>query len=323
MNSSHGTNHANESEKQNGVLELLGRKIDPLGEIIEAYPVCEGLSKDRKYKVHFYGYDGAYLLRLFDEVSSAVRQAEFDALHRMQAMTVHCSRPIALGRWEAEDLFFLLVSYIEGTDAARILPHSTKPQQLRIGMQAGEELSRISCYTAPEGMEAWVERYRRKFERNQAFLKAQGVWCRGAETASEKIRTDIGLAEGRPETFLHGSFQPANLIVCAGRLAGVIGFERFGWGDPVYEFARLGLQSRAASTLFCTGQILGYHGGQEPDSVFWRLYALYAASGAISLLAEALEHRGETLEPVIEMVDRLVLDHNEFASDRPSWFAAL
>ncbi|WP_246281121.1 phosphotransferase family protein [Saccharibacillus qingshengii] len=315
------------NRRQQEVCELPGRAIAPLGEIIEAYPVAGGLSTDRKYKVHFYGYDGAYLLRLFDEDSLALKRAEYEALHRMQAMTVHCSRPIAIGRWEPAGPFFLLVSYIEGTDAAQLLPLSPKPQQLRIGMQAGEALSRIGCYEAPEDMEAWGERCRRKVEREMAALQTHGIRTRAAQAAAEKIRRDLHLAEGRPSVFLHGRFGPENLIVQMGRLAGVVGFERFGWGDPLYEFAGLGLHSRQASTLFCTGQILGYHGGQEPEPAFWRLYGLYAAVGAISLLAEAaesgIEHREERLEQAIRLTDELERDHEGFANDRPSWFAAL
>lgn len=317
------SNDAYEAATEDGVLGLLGRKIAPLGEIIEAYPISEGGSADRKYKVHFYGYDGAYLLRLFDGFSFDLRRAEFEALHRMQAMTVHCSRPIAFGQWKSDGVFFLLLSYVEGTDAERILPLTPKPQQLRIGMQAGEELSRIGCCAAPEPAEAWAVRHHRRIERAEAVLQAGGAWGASAEVASAKVRADSGLAEGRPESFLHGSFGPANLIVHTGRLVGVIGFERFGWGDPVYEFARLGLHSRSLSPLFCTGQILGYHGGQAPDDLFWRLYALYAASGVLSQLADTLEQRPEMFGETLQMADRLLLDHDGFASDRPSWFAAL
>lgn len=303
--------------------ELLGRDIAPLGEIIEAYPIRVGVSEDRKYKVHFYGYDGAYLLRLFDEAALAYKRSEFEALHRMQAMTVHCSRPIAMGRWETKGTYFLLVSYIEGADAERTLPASPKPQQLRVGMQAGEELSRIGCYPAPEGMECWADRYLRRTERELRLLKSKGIISCGVEAVTAKIRSSASLTEARPSVFLHGSFQPSNLIVHEGRLAGVVGFGSFDWGDPLYEFARLGLRSRGVSTLFCTGQILGYHGGQEPDSEFWELYALYAASGAVSLLAEIAENKSSGLNTAIEWVDRLARDHENFSNVRPSWFAAL
>jgi len=305
------------------VPELLGRDIAPLGEIIEAYPIRTGVSADRKYKVHFYGYDGAYLLRLFDETALAFKRSEFEALHRMQAMTVHCSRPIAMGRWETEGTYFLLVSYIDGADAQRTLPASPKPQQLRVGMQAGEELSRISCYPAPEGTESWSNRYIRRTRHELDLLKAKGITSRGVEAATAKICSSANLTAARPSVFLHGSFQPANLIVHGGRLAGVVGFGGFDWGDPLYEFARLGLYSRGVSTLFCTGQILGYHGGQEPDSEFWELYALYAASGAVSLLAKTAENKHGGLNTAIEWVDRLAGDHDGFSNVRPSWFAAL
>ncbi|MEJ8302437.1 aminoglycoside phosphotransferase family protein [Saccharibacillus sacchari] len=305
------------------VPELLGRDIAPLGEIIEAYPIQAGVSADRKYKVHFYGYDGAYLLRLFEESALAFKRSEFEALHRMQAMTVHCSRPIAMGRWETEGTYFLLVSYIDGTDAQHILPISPKPQQLRVGMQAGEELSRISCYPAPEGMESWTDRYVRRTERELDVLKSKGITSRGIEAVTVKVRSSASLTEARPSVFLHGSFEPANLIVHQGRLAGVVGFGGFDWGDPLYEFSRLGLYSRGVSTLFCTGQILGYHGGQEPDSEFWELYALYAASGAVSLVAKTVGNKSSELNTVIERVDRLAEDHEDFANVRPSWFAAL
>ncbi|NGZ75607.1 phosphotransferase family protein [Saccharibacillus alkalitolerans] len=325
MNGLDGANGMNDRENQTiqNAPELLGREVAPLGEIIEAYPMNGCASGDRKYKVHFHGYDSAYLLRLFGESSLSLKRAEFEALHRMQALTVHCSRPIAMGRWGTEGLYFLLVSYIDGTDAGQALPLSSKPQQLRIGMQAGEELRRIRCHSAPAGTEDWRSRYRRRTERELELLQKHGISSRGLEAAAEKIRSAAGLTEKRPSAFLHGNFDPAHLIVQGGRLTGVIGFGRFGWGDPLYDFARLGLHSRSVSPLFCTGQILGYHGGQEPGREFWGFYALYAASGAVSLAAESLGRPREELFTAIELADRLAADHDGFADDSPSWFGVL
>ncbi|MDO3410798.1 aminoglycoside phosphotransferase family protein [Saccharibacillus sp. CPCC 101409] len=301
----------------------VGRVIAPLGEIIEAYPVTGGASRDRKFKVHFYGYDSAYLLRLFDDSSLPVKRNEFEALHRMQALTVHCSRPIAMGRWEPEGLYFLLVSFIEGVDAAAALPLSPKPQQLRIGIQAGEELRRIGGYAAPEGVTGWARRRLEASERDIGLLRERGVSFRGAQEAAALTLRGGELMQGRPSSFLHGSFRPANLIVQSGRLAGIVGFGQFGWGDPLYEFAGLPVHARDVSALFCTGQILGYHGGQEPCPEFWSLYALYAAMGVFAALAQAAEHAPERLPAVIAQAERLGDDHNGFAAEKPDWFAEL
>ncbi|GGN90974.1 phosphotransferase family protein [Saccharibacillus kuerlensis] len=316
-----GTNGGEKSEV--GAAELLGRKIAPLGEIIEAWPLHGGTSCDRKYKVHFYGYDGAYLLRLFSEASVARKRTEFEALHRIQAIPVNCSRPIAIGLWEPEGIHFLLVSYIEGEDAGQALLSSSKPQQLRIGMQAGEALRRIASYEAPEEAEKWSDDYGRKIAGKLARLETESISFEGFEAIASRICSREILLENRPTVFQHGNFQPANLIVQNGRLAGVVGFERFGWGDPIYEFSGLGLGGREISTLFCTGQILGYHGGQEPEPYFWELYAFYAASGAVSLLVETLDRFPERLPQAISLVERLAADHDGFSRDQPSWFAAL
>ncbi|MCQ4087095.1 phosphotransferase family protein [Saccharibacillus sp. JS10] len=305
------------------VPELIGREIAPLGKIIEAYPILAGTSADLKYKVHFYGYDGAYLLRLFDESELSFKRFEFEALHRMQSMTVHCSRPIAMGRWETKNVYFLLVSYIDGIDAGQILSTVPKPQQLRIGMQAGEELSRISAYPAPEGIEPWADRYRKKIKQQLELVTKHAVSSKGVAAAIEMIEATQNLVEERPSVFLHGNFRPANLIVHHSRLTGVVGFGHFDWGDPLYEFAKLGLYSRELSSLFCTGQILGYHGGQAPCAEFWGLYRLYAASAAISLLAEVVANQSPQLNRVLKSIDRLAQDHHDFREEQPSWFASL
>ncbi|WP_179218809.1 phosphotransferase family protein [Saccharibacillus sp. O23] len=316
----------NNEGKNNGTKEdpeLEGRTIAPLGQILEAYPIFEGESGERKYRVHFYGYDASYLLRLFDESSFASKKAEFEALHRMQSISVHCSRPIAMGQWEAGRLYFQLLSYIEGENAVRALPEASKPQQLRVGIQAGEELRRIGGYDAPEELEPWAERYRRCATRTLARIESANGLPDCARAAVRKVKSGLALVDDRPSVFRHGRYLPSNLIVKSGRLAGVVGFGHFDWGDPVYEFAMLGSCGRNLSPVFCTGQILGYHGGQEPEAEFWKLYSLYAASGALSLIAHALDETPEKLDEAIACLERLARDHEGFSEDSPSWFGAL
>lgn len=316
----------NDGEKNNrtaGDPELEGKAIAPLGRILEAHPIFEGESGERKYRVHFYGYDASYLLRLFDESSFAAKQAEFEALHKMQSISVHCSRPIAMGRWEAEGLGFQLLSYIEGEDAVRALSAASKPQQLRVGIQAGEELRRIGSYDAPEELEPWAERYRRCTTQTLARIESEKELPDWAQAAVRKVRNSLTLADNRPSVFRHGRYLPSNLIVKSGRLAGVVGFGHFDWGDPVYDFAMLGVCGRHLSSVFCTGQILGYHGGQAPEAEFWQLYSLYSASGALSLLAHSLDEAPEKLGEAIARIDRLARDHEGFSKDLPSWFGFL
>lgn len=316
-------NNGEKNKAAAGDPELEGRTIAPLGQILEAYPIFEGESGERKYRVHFYGYDASYLLRLFDEASFACKQAEFEALHRMQSISVHCSRPIAMGHWGSEGLGFQLLSYIEGEDAVRALPAASKPQQLRVGIQAGEELRRIGGYDAPEELEPWAERYLRSTAQTLAKIESANEVPACVQTAIDKVRNGLALADNRPSVFRHGRYVPSNLIVKSGRLAGVVGFGHFDWGDPVYEFAMLGLCGRHLSPVFCTGQILGYHGGQEPEAEFWQLYSLYSASGALSLLAHSLDEAPEKLDEAIARIDRLARDHEGFAKDLPSWFGSL
>ncbi|OWA33668.1 hypothetical protein B9G55_20190 [Saccharibacillus sp. O16] len=316
----------NNEENNNGTTdepELMGRTIAPLGQILEAHPILEGEPGERKYRVHFYGYDSAYLLRLFDESSLAAKRAEFEALYRMQSISVHCSRPISLGRWESDGLYFQLLSYIEGENAVAALPTAPKPQQLRVGIQAGEELRRIGGYEEAEELTSWSVRYRNRVEQKFRRIEASSGLPACVQAIVDKVKDNLTLVDERPSAFLHGRFLPSNLIVKGGRLAGVVGFGHFDWGDPVYEFASLGLCGRSLSPVFCTGQILGYHGGQEPDEEFWALYSFYAACGALSLLVEALDQGAASLDSVIVLMERLVDDHDHFSQNRPSWFGRL
>jgi len=280
----------------------------------------KGYSGDRKYIV-FKG-EQKYLLRCYRLEEHAGKSDEYDALRQMQKLDVLCSRPLLNGTLPEAGIGYMLLTYIEGTDAAEELPSYPMEVQYRIGREAGAELLKIHRYRAPSTVSPWEDRKRLKHMKYSEEYRKQDVKLPNEARILSFIDDHLSLLKGRPNVFQHDDFHLSNLIVKDRRLSGVIDFNRFDWGDPVHEFLKIGMFSSEISLPFSMGQIQGYHGNSRPDERFWRLYSLYAAMTLISSVVWIRKTKPEETGNMMAILDRVLEDHRGFESIVPAWYSA-
>ncbi|AIQ12732.1 aminoglycoside phosphotransferase family protein [Paenibacillus durus] len=302
----------------NSVTEKTLRSVPFLHAEASIEPINNGYSGDHKYRVTQNG--SSYLLRIFDDGLYRNKLAEFDALKKMEAYGVKCSRPLEIGLLPDTGLGYYVLTYIEGEDAADQLPLYSPEEQYRIGYEAGNELRTIHQCKAPPGMSSWAERKTAKHRRYMEEYDRLGVHIHGDSKVMEFIEGCLPLMKESPNLLQHDDFHTGNLIVQDHRLAGVIDFNRLDFGDPVHEFIKAGFFSSEVSVPFCIGQIKGYHQGQEPDESFWQLYSLYTAMGLISSVVWSIKFVPEEMDDMMARIHRVMEDHAGFESVRPKWY---
>ncbi|MGD0032769.1 aminoglycoside phosphotransferase family protein [Paenibacillus illinoisensis] len=294
------------------------RNILKLQQAMELQPIMEGYSSDLKFKVKIPGR-GDFLLRTFDLSQEPLKRNEYQCMAGMQELGVHCPFPVSMGRLDEENGYMLL-SYIEGEDASKVLPQMNQQSQWAIGVQAGAELRKIHQFKLEDQAESWYIRKSKKHMRYAEKYRQCSVKMEHDQHVLAFIEENLDWMKHRPDGFQHDDFHPGNLVIKDDKLAGVIDFNRFDQGDPVHEFLKLGLFASETSIPYSIGQIQGYFGGNEPDEQFWRLYSLYTAMALVSSVVWIQQVKPEETSDMMDKIERVREDHDDFRRFVPRWY---
>ena len=271
--------------------------------------INKGYSSDKKVIVR--RGNEKFIVRTF-EGNQERREQEVALLKKLEELNANSLRVISLEEGK------MVTSYIEGEDAEEAITKLPREAQYQIGVEASKDLRKIHLIQAPTN--DWYERqsakYRRYIERYQELpLKVQGD-----EQIMRFIEERLHLMKDRPNVLQHDDFHLPNLIVKDGKYAGVIDFGRFDWGDPIWDFIKLGMFSTEKSPPFAKGLIEGYYNG-EPSKEFWELYALYLAMSVFSAIVwSQIQGEGDKL---LKHVDRYIKDHKGFTQPVPVWYKSV
>ncbi|WP_314586026.1 aminoglycoside phosphotransferase family protein [Paenibacillus terrigena] len=252
-------------------LEQISQVIPMIQGYLEARYIAKGYSSDGKFVVRC-SNGSLVLLKIFSLQDYASKLQEFQTLQQMEALEVRCSRPIEIREISDQALGYMIVSYIEGEDGEEVVPTLSEELQYQIGLQAGQELLKITQMQAPPSIPSWYDRKLRKHQRYVEQYRNCGYRLQNDEKVLAFIDKHIHLMIDRPNRFQHDDYHLGNLIIRDQQLQGVIDFNAFDWGDPIHEFVKIGIFCSETSVPFSIGQIRGYHDGEEPDELFWKLY---------------------------------------------------
>lgn len=284
--------------------------------------IHKGYSSDGKYIVHGSNRRPQYILRTYSIDQDINKRLEFSRLKMMEKQDVKCSRPIEIGVLPDQGLGYMIVSYIEGTEASGELPLLTDKEQFNIGIQSGLELLKIHQVSCPDSnIKSWHERVAVKHHRYRMEYAKCGVVIDNEAMMLSFIDHNLYLIQDRPNLFQHDDYHIGNLIVKDGLLSGIIDFNRYDWGDPIHEFVKVGIFSSEVSVPFSVGQIQGYHKHSQPDEKFWRLYSLYLAMTLISSVVWILKVKPEELDSMLMKIHRVMDDHDYFELSVPKWYS--
>ncbi len=249
-----------------------------------------------------------FIVRTF-EGNQERRELEATLLRRLEELNTNALRVISLEKGK------MITSFIEGDDAEEVITALPIEVQYQIGIDASDDLRKI--HTIKALANDWYERqaakYRRYIERyNEMPLKVDGD-----QQIMRFIDERLHLMKDRPNVLQHDDFHLPNIIVKEGKYAGVIDFGRYDWGDPIWDFIKVGMFSAEKSVPFSKGLIEGYYGG-EPTEEFWNLYALYLAMSVFSALVWGqIQGDGEAL---LKHAERYIQDHKGFTQSVPIWY---
>ncbi|SFA71512.1 MULTISPECIES: phosphotransferase [unclassified Bacillus (in: firmicutes)] len=299
-------------------LQLVKGRIPFLQNAIEMEEIKKGYSFDKKYVVH--NQDGQkYLLRTATLDKLERKQAEFELLKEMKRLDVQTSKPIDIGKWEDMQLCYYILSFIEGKDAREALSGLTIKEQYTIGYTAGKDMAKINTYPAPASVEPWVERIVKKHKRYLAAYATCGVEIRHVDKIQAFIDENIHYLNNRPNMLQHDDFHVGNLIVNERQYAGTVDFDRYDWGDPYFDFVKVGLFSSEVSVPFCKGQLSGYFGEEIPED-FWRIYSIYMAMTIFSAVVWTVKESPHQIDEMMKRVNRILDEHGYFDNGTPVWF---
>ncbi len=272
---------------------------------VEIAWITKGQSADRKYRILTDGGE-KLLVRIGDAVESDRKKAEYTMLSRADAAGIPTQRPLAFG-YCADGRTYAVVGWCAGTDTEALLPSLNAQKRYDLGRKAGALLRRLHEMPAPDGVEPWGIRFRRKVQsRIESFDQMQEAPTKGA-VMRDYLLAHQALLDARPQTFNHGDYNAGNLIVAPDGTMRVIDFNAYhgGFGDPWWELGE------NEDEDFLRGQLVGYF----PDGVprdFYPLCAYYAAYGALAALCDAPAEGTAQIDRVCAWFDGL-------HTDIPTW----
>lgn len=286
--------------------------------IVKRIPVDKGWSGDRKYcAVTEEGQK--YLLRISAEEKFDRRHREFSRMVTLAEMGIPMPFPVEFG--VCDEGVYSIQSWIEGDDAEDLILSMNREEQYRYGYDAGKILTRIHSLPAPADAEAWEIRFNAKINRKIAMYEAcDRKYNCGGEYFLDFIADNRQLLKGRPQTYQHGDYHIANMMIDNKGQLIVIDFDRDDYGDPWEEFNRIVWCAQAAPA-FASGMVDGYFDGEVPMD-FWKLLALYICSNTLSSLPWAVPY-GEEQTRVMENQATQVLQWYEGMKNMvPAWYSS-
>lgn len=285
-----------------------------LSDLISSYTVvekiAEGCSGDEKYRLE---KDGKFfLLRVGDKSKAPEKKNEFDRLKVYADKEINTNKPVAFGT--AEDKFYSIVSWVNGTPIMDIIKKDTSKSYYRLGVKVGIELKKLHSACQADTKADWqdiIEKKAALFLENYHRMNIE-VAC--GENAERYIPDNIRLISDRPQAVLHGDLHWNNCVVDETGSVGIIDFSGNDTGDPWYDFGAL-LWALEYSGSFANGQIDGYFG--KPPSGFWAVFKLYTALYAFEHLTYS-NGTSEDIEYHISNASRMLkVFGDDFKSELP------
>ncbi len=279
--------------------------------------VNKGWSSDRKYYVET-GEGQRLLLRVSDIAQYDEKKREFEAMKQLDTLDINIPRPIDFGLCEGGAAVYLLLTWVNGAEAEKVLPTLNSAEQYRLGLEAGRVLAKMHQVPAPEGQTPWSERFNAKIDRNIRKHLACRIQAEGADRIIAYIETSRHLLDDRPQCFQHGDYHCGNMLINNQRHIGIIDFNRLDYGDPWEEFNRI-TWCAAVSPLFASGRINGYFEDAVPDE-FFRLLALYIGSNQLASVPWAIPFGPAEVQTMLQQTKAVLAWYDDFRSYIPSWY---
>ena len=280
--------------------------------------ISKGMSGDRKYYIET--RDGKKLLLRITEVSNyETKKKDYDFLLSLNKAGLPVPKAIDFGRCEEGNSVYMLLEWMEGEEAKKVVPNMTKEKQYSIGVKSGQILRGIHENSKTVEVENdWHDRYFEVITPRIEAYKNEGVPFEGAEAILSFIEENKHLLHDKKQCRIHGDFHLGNLIINEKGELFVIDWQTVdfeGVGDPWVDFINIGIEHPS----FAAGQIDGYFNHQVPEE-FWRILALYLSVSAITSIVWAKYFAPERLDSILTLNRNVIKWYDGMKQVIPSWY---
>ncbi|MET1248919.1 phosphotransferase family protein [Sporolactobacillus sp. STCC-11] len=277
-----------------------------------------GWSHDQKYAFESSNLS-RYLLRVSDSTHYVRRKKEYEAMKQLDHLDIKMSRPVDFGICDSGKKVYTIMTWVDGEEAAKVLPALSFKEQYALGYQAGRLLKQIHSISAPAEQQSWSQFYQEKIDRKLADYRACGIVVDHADLIIHFIETHRYLIKDRPMTFQHGDYHCGNMVISGGKKIGIIDFDRLDYGDPWEEFNRI-TWCAGVSCAFASGRINGYFEDRVVPAHFFELMALYSATNMISSIPWSISYGQHEINVMIKELDKNLDAYDHYRTVIPKWY---
>lgn len=275
-----------------------------------------GYSNAKKFTLFSKNNEPLYILKIYDIKKMDRIKLQFNLLKKHYENGVLCHQPIAFGIDEKKQICYLVLSYVGGISGDVVLSSMEPDLQNKVGIQAGEQLSKLHLITQNSSFN-WYKKRLEKYQNKIKICKELGLTFYKQKYIENYIDEHVSIIKNSRVCFQHDDFHPQNLIIKDRKLNGIIDFDSFDWGDPLEEFFKLPKYTIQVSDYFAKGQIIGYFDNQIPD-FFWTKYNLFVA---LNLHASQISGYSMGNLKYVQERTRHIIETHDFINNRePEWF---
>jgi len=280
--------------------------------------ITKGMSGDRKYCIET--RDGKkFLLRITEVLNYETKKKDYEFLLSLNKAGLPVPKAFDFGMCEDGNSVYMLLEWMEGEEAEKVVPNMEPDKQYTIGVMSGRILREIhENAKTVESEQDWYDRYFEVIIPRIEAYKNEGIPFEGAEAILAFIEENKNLLHDRRQCSIHGDYHLGNLIIDENEELFVIDWQTVdfnGVGDPWVDFINIGIEHPA----FAVGQIDGYFNHQVPEE-FWRMMALYLSVSAITSIVWAKYFAPERLEGILTLNKNVVKWYDGMRQVIPLWY---
>ena len=280
-------------------------------------PIHKGWTGEQKYYIET-TTNQQLLLRITDASKYDYKKAQQTLLKRVSELDIPISRPVGFGLCDDKKKVYQLLTWLEGEDVESLLPTITNMEQYNLGLKAGKLLRKIHSVAAPKGTEDWDTNFDRMLRGEiEAYRSRMDIQSELGDIIIHYVKENRDIIGVRAQTFIHGDYNPGNLIIMPNGELGAIDFN-CSYGDRYWDIFKVSWRPECYA-YFYSGQIRGYFDG-EPTLEFWNAYTYYFAFGAL-IASSAPQWAGFNTPDEGKAVVKSILDWSDnFKNPKPKWY---
>lgn len=278
-------------------------------------PLVKGWSKDIKYYIED-KENRKFLLRISDASLYDKKLAHFKLLKEINKLGLNTPIPYEFGKLD-DGRVYMILGWIEGEDAEKVLPTLDERKQYTLGKDAGKILK--SLHEIPIiTNNTWRDVYEYKIPRKIQAAKAAHVKHKHLDKFINYVLENMYIVRNNSMKFQHGDYHIGNMIITNNLELAIIDFDKMDVADPLDDFKPF-VWTVNKSSIFETGLIDGYYDNNVPEE-FFRTLALYAAESCIGHIPWAITFGDEEVRVALEVADQIYEWYKGFSTIVPTWY---